>query len=259
LAAAPATAAAAPGGATVFVQSAKSGKVGGGRLLLTGVSGRVSWATNSGRSGAISIRRLHRQLIRPRKPATGTLHIAGQRGGQELTFRLSRPRYNAARHTVAYRAKPLPKRRAARAAGFRRPRRFGAASLSIIPHPTLMGASDPTVNTCSATITNLTSYELVADGSLFSLVGKWDPVFPATIPAGSTATWAADPTAENQCVNTGWFVVADAAGRRVSRLGVGIAYYGAWESNCRAFDNFVCAYVTGAGGGPAHWKFYRPL
>jgi hypothetical protein len=164
-AAAPATAAAAPGDATLFVQSAKSGKLGGGRLVLAGVSGRVSWATNSGRSGVISLRRLHRRLIPRDKPATGTLHIAGQRGGRELAFRLSRPRYNPARHTVAYRAQPLAKRRAARAAGFRRPRRFGAASLSIIPHPTLTGAFDPTVNS-SLAIDNNSTYPCAQNSEL---------------------------------------------------------------------------------------------
>jgi hypothetical protein len=154
LVAGPATAAAAPGDATVFVQSGKSGKLGGGRLVLGGVSGRASWATNTGRAGVISLRRLHRRLIPPGKPATGTLHIAGQRGGQEQAFRLSRPRYNPARHTVAYRAKPLRGRRAARAAGFRR---FGAASLSIIPHRTLTGAFDPTDNS-SLAIDNSATY-----------------------------------------------------------------------------------------------------
>jgi hypothetical protein len=150
MAALPATAAAAPGDATVFVQSAESGKLGGGRLVLAGVNGRVSFATNSGRAGVISLRSLHRRLIPPGKPASGTLHIAGQRGGQELAFKLSRPRYNPARNTVAYRTQPLAKRRAAHAAGFRGLRRFGAASLSIIPHPTLTGAFDPTVTSSLA-------------------------------------------------------------------------------------------------------------
>jgi hypothetical protein len=144
LVAAPAVAAAAPGDATVFVHSAKSGKLGGGRLVLAGVGGRVSWATNAGHSGVLSVRRLHRRLFLPGKPATGMLHIAGQRGGEELAFRLSRPRFNAARNTVAYRAKPLPKRRAAAPAGDLR--RFGAASLSIIPHPALTGTSELTVD-----------------------------------------------------------------------------------------------------------------
>jgi hypothetical protein len=204
-AAAPATAAAVPGGATVFVQSAKSGQLGGGRLVLAGVSGRVSWATNSGRAGVIPLRKLHRRLIRPGKPATGMLHIAGQRGGQELAFRLSRPRYNPARHTVAYRAKPLAKRRAARAAAFRRPRRFGPASLSIIPHPTLMGASDSP--TCTATITNDTNYDLNARGGQFEhlVTDNWNPMWPQTIAAHGSATWASVGQDSIGCVNEGIF------------------------------------------------------
>ena len=205
LAALPATAAAVPGGATVFVQSAKSGQLRGGRLVLGGVSGRVSWATNSGRAGVISLRRLHRRLIRPGKPATGTLHIAGQRGGQELAFRLSRPRYNPARHTVAYRATPLRGRRAARAAAFRRPRRFGPASLSIIPHPTLMGTIDSP--NCTATITNNTNYDLNARGGQFEqlVTDQWNPMWPQTIAAHDSATWASVGKDLIGCVNEGIF------------------------------------------------------
>ena len=212
LAAVPATASAVPGGATVFVHSAKGGEVGGGgRLVLAGVSGRVSWATNGGRSGVISVRRLHRRLIRPGKPATGILHIAGQRGGQELAFRLSRPRYNAARHTVAYRAKPVAKRRAARAAGFRRPRRFGAASLSIIPHPTLMGTSAQGGATCTATIINNTNYELNALGGEFHrlVTDQWNPMWPNSIAAGKSATGTSDGEVNFAgCLNDGIYRAA---------------------------------------------------
>ena len=66
--------------------------------------------------------------------ATGILHVAGHRGGDELTFQLSRPRYNAARHTVSYKIKRLGAgrlpSRGAQAAGA--PRRFGPASLSMV-------------------------------------------------------------------------------------------------------------------------------
>jgi hypothetical protein len=212
-AATPATAAAVPGGATVFVQSAKSGQLGGGRLVLAGVSGRVSWATNSGRAGVISLRRLHRRLIRPGKPATGTLQIAGQRGGQELAFRLSRPRYNPARHTVAYRARPVAKRRAARAAGFQRPRRFGAVSLSIIPHPALMGTSPQGGPTCSVTINNQSDRDLTATNSDFQLVGTWRPVPPLRtappllIKQGGQATWEAVGTVGGRCLNAGTYTL----------------------------------------------------
>ena len=135
LAAGPAGAQRLPRDAMVFVHSAKSGELGGGRLTLHGVSGRVSWAHNSGRSGVMTVKRLHRTLFSAKTAtATGTLHVAGHRGGDELTFKLSRPRYNAARRTVRYKIKRLGDgrlpSRAAQAAGA--PRRFGPASLSMV-------------------------------------------------------------------------------------------------------------------------------
>ena len=138
LAAAPAGAQPPPRDATVFVHSAKSGELGGGRLTLHGVSGRVTWAHNSGRSGVMKVKRLHRMLFSAKTAtATGTLHVAGHRGGDELTFKLSRPRYNAARRTVSYKIKRLGDgrlpSRAAQAAGA--PRRFGPASLSMVGAP----------------------------------------------------------------------------------------------------------------------------
>ena len=110
----------------------------GGRLTLHGVSGRVTWAHNSGRSGVMKVRRLHRILFSAKNAtATGTLHVAGHRGGDELTFKLSRPRYNAARRTVSYKIKRLGDgrlpSRAAQTAGAAR--RFGAASLSLVGAP----------------------------------------------------------------------------------------------------------------------------
>ena len=135
LAAVPAGAQEPPRDATVFVHSAKSGELGGGRLTLHGVSGRVTWAHNSGRSGVMKVRRLHRMLFSAKNAtATGTLHVAGHRGGDELTFKLSRPRYNAARRAVSYKFKRLGDgrlpSRAAQTAGA--PRRFGPASLSMV-------------------------------------------------------------------------------------------------------------------------------
>ena len=145
---------ATPGYATVFTHSAESGQLKDGRLTLRGVSGRVTWATNAGRSGVVSVRTLH-QLIVPGKPATGTLHAAGDRGGDELAFGLSRPRYNRARRTVSYRAEPLDnhglpsqRARAAAASG-----QFGAASLSIVPDPSLTGGAGGG-SSCLATVEN---------------------------------------------------------------------------------------------------------
>jgi hypothetical protein len=136
-----ATASAQPpsGGATTFVHSAVSGKLGGGRLTLHGVAGRVTWAHYSGRSGVLPVKRLHRRLFSSGTAAVvGTLHVAGHRGGDEPTFKLSKPRYSRARRTVSYRVKRLgkgrlPGRRGGRAAGAAR--RFGFASLSMVAGP----------------------------------------------------------------------------------------------------------------------------
>jgi hypothetical protein len=165
LAAAPAGAKAPPRDAVVFVHSAKSGELGGGRLTLHGVSGRVTWAHNSGRSGVMTVRRLHRMLFSPKPTtATGTLHVAGHHGGDELTFKLSRPRYNAARRTVSYKIKRLGNGRlpgrAAQAAGAAR--RFGPASLSMVGAPqgsvnvqqqSYGCANPPTTDTCWGILT----------------------------------------------------------------------------------------------------------
>jgi hypothetical protein len=153
LTAAPASAATAK----MFTQSATSGELKGGRLTLRGVSGRVTYVLNTGGRGTLSVRRLHRRQFLPGLPPTATLHVAGYHGGDEPSFRLSKPRRNAARHTVSYKVKrldnkPLPSA-AARAAGFRPPRRFGAASLSIVPHPRLTGG-DNGGNDCEAAIYN---------------------------------------------------------------------------------------------------------
>jgi hypothetical protein len=165
LAAVPASAQAPPGDGTVFVHSAKSGKLDGGRLILHGVGGRVTWAHHSDRSGVIAVRRLHRMMFSQKTAAaTGTLHVAGHRGGDELTFKLSTPRYNRARRTVSYRAKPLnhkplPGRAAAQAAAAAR--RFGSASLSIVGDPQgsvniqqqSYGCTDGSAGTCWGILT----------------------------------------------------------------------------------------------------------
>lgn len=144
--------------AAMVSHSAKSGELSGGRLTLRGVSSRMTYVTNAGRSGTVPVRLVQRRLFPPRAPATGTLHVAGHRGGDEPTLRLSKPRYNSSRRTVSYRAKPLNNktlpRRPARTAGFRAPRRFGAASLSIVSHPTV-ASGDNGGNDCYALIDNL--------------------------------------------------------------------------------------------------------
>jgi hypothetical protein len=126
----PATAPADPGAATMFVHSANGGELSGGRLILRGVDRQVGWVTNGGRSGAVSVARLHRRLFPRATPAaTGLLHIAGQRPRRAVALRLSRPRYSVPRHRVSYATRAVNKGRASI------PRRFGAASLTIVGDP----------------------------------------------------------------------------------------------------------------------------
>jgi hypothetical protein len=195
LAAAPASAATAK----MFTQSATGGELQGGRLTLHGVSGRVTYVLNTGRRGTLSVRRLHRRQFLPGLPATGTLHVAGYRGGDEPSFRLSKPRRNAARHTVSYKAKrldnkPLPGGAAPVAGGFRPPRRFGAASLSIVPHPRLTGG-DHGGNDCAALVENNSGY----GNSPMTLVSSsnWN-----------TDTWVQGPTG----MGTGGSVLVESDG-----------------------------------------------
>jgi hypothetical protein len=185
--------------ATLVTHSAKSGELGGGRLTLHGVSGRVSYAISGGRSGTMSVRRLHRRLFLPGLPATGRLRVAGQRGG-DPRFKLSKPRYNAAQHTVSYRAKPLAKRRA----GIRALRDFGAAKLSIVPHQRL-GSGGNGGNVCEIVLQNkLRNIEGVqlASSSKWD-TDEWEPAPPTyEIVEGYGADWLSAGGLARGCSNT---------------------------------------------------------
>jgi hypothetical protein len=209
VAAAPAVAHAAGGDATVFTHSARSGQLKDGRLTLRGVSGRVAYATNAGRSGVVPVRTLHR-LILPGKAATGTLHVAGHRGGDEPAFRLSRPRYDRAHRTVSYRAKPLDNRglprRAARAAGA--PRRFKAASLSIVPHARLMGAAGGGAS-CQVGVGNNSNANFTVNSS----PPQGDQAWIGGDPNGRYITTAADPDGQS---STDWETAGNSPGEGCS-------------------------------------------
>jgi hypothetical protein len=118
--------------AVIVSYSAKSGGFHAGRVTLRGVSGRARYVSDAGRSGTVSLRRLHRRVFLPGKPPTGVLHIAGR--SHDLTFRLSQPRYNGSRGTASYAVKPLT-------GGSRLgvPAQFGDASLTILPNRGLGG------------------------------------------------------------------------------------------------------------------------
>jgi hypothetical protein len=167
LAAAPAGARAPPRDATVFVHSAKSGELGGGRLTPHGVSGRVTWAHNSGRSGVMSVKRLHRKLFsrspqRRPAPCMWRATTAATSSPSSCHGRATTP--HAARRTVSYKIKRmgngrLPSR-AAQAVGAAG--RFGPASLSMVGAPqgsvnvqqqSYGCANPPTTDTCWGILT----------------------------------------------------------------------------------------------------------
>lgn len=150
----------------MFVHSGKSGEVERGRLTLRGVGRQLTWVTNGGRTGAVSVARLHRRLFPKGTPAaTGVLHVAGRRG---VALRLSRPRYSASRKQVSYRARPLNRRRASI------PRHFGAASLSILGDPAVQGGVNGGHN-CSATLLNHTLYNLGVVSASKLQTDTWNP------------------------------------------------------------------------------------
>lgn len=172
--------------------SAKSGGFRAGRVTLRGVSGRARYVTDAGRSGKVSLGRLHRRMFLPGKPPTGVLHIAGR--GHDLTFRLSKPRYTGSRATASYTVKPLPGRSRLRA-----PVVFGDASLTILPNHRLgggglgssangLGLGDGGVQDCEMTVgtsfnTGIPSLVLVSDS-------QWDTDDWLTAPANLISTAA---------------------------------------------------------------------
>jgi hypothetical protein len=205
----PATAPAASGGATVFTHSAESGQLRGGLLTLRGVGSRLTWAHNGGRSGTVSVERLHRRLFFPETPPMGTLHVAGRR---PQALRLRRPRYNATRELVRYRVQRLGKRtRAGRVAGASQVSgEFGAASLSIVAHPSLLGSSDGAGNYCAVGILNLTIHDVRAASASKWDTDDWDPAIPTNDviePLGGTASWASQGGFLRGCSNTAVWVV----------------------------------------------------
>jgi hypothetical protein len=232
--------------ATTVVHSATSGELDGSRLLLHGVHGKVTWIHDSGDSGRVSVRRLHRRGFAPGHPvATGVLHVAGHRGGDEPTFRLSKPRYNRARRTVSYRAKPLNNKpvrgRVVRAAGAGRPTRFGAASLSIVPSPQLDGQH------CHGKFGNGATFPLVAQGSAWDS-DSWDSdpdddVLYGRQGLASIATWESHGPWAQGCSNTvTWSWIDGSDPPATSPLVVSITTYVKWDGSDHSN---TCSVTTG--------------
>lgn len=163
---------------TMFTHSASSGEIAGGRLTLRGVGPRVTWMHSNGRSGVAPVKRVHRRLFPPRKAATGTLHFEGHRGGDETTVRLSRPRHDPARGTVSYRVTRSERSANASQVGSApATRRFGAASLSVVPHKTLVGGYYGG-NDCGQAIVNETGWSVRLKSQSKWDTDTWGPAVP---------------------------------------------------------------------------------
>ena len=141
-----ALASASPASAGVEVShAAQSGELRDGRLILRGVSGRASYVTDAGRSGTTSVRRLHRRVFLPGKPATGHAAHRGRarRPGADLQADQAALCRGAPDRQLQGRAARwrVASGGVARAAALTAPAEFGAASLSILPHPSLGSGS----------------------------------------------------------------------------------------------------------------------
>jgi hypothetical protein len=272
LAVAPATAPAEPR-ATTFVHSAKSGELQGSRLTLRGVPRNVTWVSQDGRSGVLSVATLHRGLFAPAAPPgfpgsnrssrapTAALHV-GQRPGSVVALRLSRPRYNASARTLSYRVKRLNKRRVGSAA--QRPgagpvgraaqqptRQFGPASLSIAAP-----ASPLDTYHCTTTVANLTDYTIEATASGLWPNDTWNPAIPSgalLIPSqSSTLVYGSDGGFMRGCGDSStWTIVDGPPGVQ----GVTFSFYatipyddpGRVQGSCTpSASNFVCAFDQGS-------------
>jgi hypothetical protein len=268
LAATAGTATAATASSVMYMHSASSGELAGGRLTLHGVGHNVTWMLRNGRTGVDSISHVHGRLFAPKKPATALLHIAGHRGGEELAFRLSDPRYSAARRTVSYRAVALAKETRATSAPTRvaaaAPQRFGAASLSVVPHASV-ATGDNGGRDCVTGLSNQTEYLLQVVSA-----SNWDTdTWASPIPGGeilgpqggqtweswggwlrgcsSTATWkyipggfSANPPSVTFTVSTGY------------------QWGGDWGNSCTSSDPQYYCFAVQNQAGLGSWSICGP-
>jgi hypothetical protein len=213
--------------ALTFVHSATSGQLQGGRLILHGVGGRVSYTTPSGRTNTAALEHLHKGVFLPGRPATAILHVAGHRGGDEPSFRLSNPRYRAARRTLSFTVKPLdrkrlpgranatgtaqtPLRTTASSTAAAQARSFGPSSLTVTPHASV-APSPQGGNECEAEVLNgdyghqlmATSWSKYGGDSWRQMPpnGKREMVRPS-----ESASWESDAPVGRDCYNTVTFV-----------------------------------------------------
>jgi hypothetical protein len=239
----PAATPAEPGGATMFVHTANGGELSGGRLILRGVGRQVAWVTTGGGSGVVSVARLHRRLFPRRTPAaTGLLHIAGQRPRRAVALRLRRPRYSAPRHRVSYATRPLKRGQGSI------PRRFGAASLSILGDPAVSGDHD-----CSVSLANHTLNDLAVVSATKSGTDIWDPeIRPGTVAGALTGivTWQSDGGQLLGCSNTVvWQFAANASQPGTFTMTTSYPWTSPFSNTCASSNpQFICRAVINEPG-----------
>jgi hypothetical protein len=246
----------------VFEHSAKSGELSGGRLVLRGVHRRVTWVRNDGRSGTVAVRRLHRRLFLPGKPVISKLALGKGKG--DLTkyidynnpdLKLSRARYYPARRTVSYRVKQLDKRAL--------PRRFGAASLSMVGRAQT-GAD------CEAAV----RYDPGADFSMqVSDYSKWDtdtwniePPFGHEFTGGEDQIWDSFGGTLRGCGNTVNFAITsnrfDYNGRfdwtGIATINLSFDWTGKLTSSSCTITGDASSHVQcdQVGGAPITWRVH---
>jgi hypothetical protein len=220
--------------------------------------------------------RLHARLFAPGTPsATGTLHVSGDRGGDEPTFSLSRPRYSVSRHTVSYAAKPLnhrslPGRNARGAGSIGSAQQFGAASLSMVGAPQVTlgdyGGLD-----CSTTLTNNTAHLLEAAAEPNWPTDTWNPGIPfqaqLTQLGTGTITFVSDGGLLRDCSGGSvWVFVPDPSTGDPNPPMVSFTttttypWDNTWSDTCTSSDpqDFPCQATGINGPGNASWSAYQP-
>jgi hypothetical protein len=220
------------------------------------------------------VMRLHARLFAPgTPPATGTLHVSGDRGGDEPRFSLSRPRYNASRHTVSYAAKPLNQHvlpgHAVGAGSIGSAQQFGAASLSIIGAPQVSGGDNGGLD-CHQTLQNNTAHLLGAAGESKWDTDTWDPGIPFQYnldALGSVISWGSDGGLLRGCSNTGvWvFIPSPSTGdpnppNVTFTMTTTYPWTGTPTNTCTSSDpqDFPCLANGINGAGNASWQAYQP-
>jgi hypothetical protein len=245
----------ASGGATMFVHTATGGEVERGRLTLRGAGRRLTWVTNGTRTGRVPVTRLHRRLFPRSTPAaTGMLQVAGRRAAFPL--RLSRPSFKPARGRVSYRVRSLDGSI---------PRRFGAASLSILGDPAVMGGTSGG-HDCSARLLNHALYDLAVVSTSTLQTDVWNPEIRAgtVIPALTGITdWQSDGGALLGCSNTVVLQFSATAGQPAAPTGTftittSYPWSSPFSNTCVPTNpSFVCRALIDEAGQAA-WEIRIP-